>query len=122
MLTQSKRLFEQSTVLGVLCLVIAALIAPSAHAVIEEIVVTAQKREESVQDVPISVSAFDNSTLEERQIDTFSLISDNGPAAFAGCRYPGIFYRKANQPAACRRCYLPHAFQAVTRLRRANRL
>lgn len=39
---------------------------------IEEVVVTAQKRSESVQDVPISVSAFDASALEARQIDAFA--------------------------------------------------
>ena len=56
-------------------LVVAALIttAPQlVHAAIEEIVVTAQKRAESVQDVPISVSAFDAQAMEARQITSFS--------------------------------------------------
>lgn len=42
----------------------------NAQQVIEEIVVTAQKRAESIQDVPIAVSAFSQSELEYRQIDT----------------------------------------------------
>lgn len=50
-----------------------ALIAPSAYAqdanVIEELVVTAQKREESLQDVPIAVSAFNQESLDRQQID-----------------------------------------------------
>ncbi len=37
---------------------------------IEEIIVTAQKRAESIQDVPIAVSAFGEGDLEEKQIDT----------------------------------------------------
>ncbi len=38
-------------------------------AAIEEIVVTAQRREQSLQDVPIAVSAFTEDELAERQID-----------------------------------------------------
>ena len=63
------------------------LLFPVAHAEIEEIVVTAQKREESVQDVPISVSAFDNAALEARQIDTFSDLQFN---------VPNVSYSKGN--------------------------
>ena len=37
--------------------------------VIEELVVTAQKKEEALQDVPIAVSAFDQSALEKSKID-----------------------------------------------------
>lgn len=37
-------------------------------AAVEEIVVTAEKREASIQDVPIAVSAFSQESLEERQI------------------------------------------------------
>ncbi len=37
--------------------------------VIEEIVVTAQKREQSIQDVPISVSAFDSAFLDDAGVD-----------------------------------------------------
>ncbi|MDB5457466.1 MAG: TonB-dependent receptor, partial [Caulobacter sp.] len=37
--------------------------------VIEELVVTAQKKEEALQDVPIAVSAFSQDTLEAQKID-----------------------------------------------------
>jgi iron complex outermembrane recepter protein len=42
---------------------------PSYAAGIEEIVVTAQKREQSIQDVPISITAFDGELLEELNIN-----------------------------------------------------
>ena len=40
-----------------------------AQTVSDEIVVTAQKREESIQEVPIAISAFSEETLESRQIN-----------------------------------------------------
>ncbi|MBI1200320.1 MAG: TonB-dependent receptor [Phenylobacterium sp.] len=43
--------------------------AASAGNVIEELVVTAQKKEEALQDVPIAVSAFDQNALEKSKID-----------------------------------------------------
>jgi iron complex outermembrane recepter protein len=58
-----------------------------AHSAIEEIVVTAQKRAESIQDVPIAVSAFDAEALEARQIDTFSDLQFN---------VPNVSYTKTN--------------------------
>ena len=51
----------------------------ASQAAIEEVVVTAQKRAESVQDVPISVSAFDAAALDAQQIDTFSDLQFNVP-------------------------------------------
>lgn len=58
-----------------------------ANAAIEEIVVTAQRTNESIQDVPIAVSAFDGAALESRQIDTFSDLQFN---------VPNISYSKGN--------------------------
>ncbi len=48
-----------------------AFIATSIHAqsTIEEVIVTAQRTEQSLQDVPISVSAFSDEILTERQIE-----------------------------------------------------
>lgn len=40
--------------------------------VIQEIVVTAQKREQSLKDVPMSIAAFTGEVLEERRIEDFS--------------------------------------------------
>jgi outer membrane receptor protein involved in Fe transport len=68
------------------CLPLFMLAAP-ASAQIEEIVVTAQKRAQSAQDVPISVSAFDAAALEARQIDTFSDLQFN---------VPNVSYSKGN--------------------------
>ncbi|MDC1308015.1 TonB-dependent receptor [Pseudomonadales bacterium] len=42
--------------------------AHAASGMIEEVVVTAQRVEESVQDVPIAVSAFSGQMMEDRQI------------------------------------------------------
>ncbi len=59
----------------------------------DDIVVTAQKREQSIQDVPLAVSAFGTETLENRAVDdavdlSFSVpnltVSDNGSASLRG--------------------------------------
>ena len=47
----------------------AAAQTPAGANVIEELVVTAQKKEEALQDVPIAVSAFDQGALEKSKID-----------------------------------------------------
>ncbi len=51
-----------------------AFLATSIHAqaTIEEVIVTAQRTEQSLQDVPISVSAFTDEILTERQIEVAS--------------------------------------------------
>ena len=64
-----------------------SLLTPPVNAAIEEIVVTAQKREESLQDVPISVSAFNADQLDRKQIDTFSDLQFN---------VPNVSYTKGN--------------------------
>ena len=49
----------------------AALLAPmAAQAVVDEMVVSAERREEGIQTVPIAVSAFDTATLENLQINS----------------------------------------------------
>jgi iron complex outermembrane recepter protein len=59
----------------------------------DDIVVTAQKREQSIQDVPLAVSAFGSETLEARAVDdgvdlSFSVpnltVSENGSASLRG--------------------------------------
>ena len=58
------------TLSGVLALAAASLVsAQPAPRVIEEIVVTAQKREQGAQDVPIALSVFDARFLEDAGID-----------------------------------------------------
>ena len=46
---------------------------------IEEIVVTAQKRVENVQDVPIAISAFSNTALRERAVNDISALGALAP-------------------------------------------
>lgn len=51
----------------------------SSDSKLETIVVTAQKREENVQDVPIAISAFAGESLAERQISDVSAIGNITP-------------------------------------------
>jgi iron complex outermembrane recepter protein len=55
-----------------------ALAAP-AFAQVEEVVVTAQKRAEDVQTVPIAISAFSGDDLKAHQIDQFKDLQFNAP-------------------------------------------
>ena len=52
---------------------------PAHNRVVEEIVVTAQKREENLQDVPISVAAFSGDALEARGVDNPTALSTVTP-------------------------------------------
>lgn len=65
----------------------ASAIAQSSGGTIEEVIVTAQRTSESIQDVPIAVSAFNAEALEARQIDTFSDLQFN---------VPNVSYSKTN--------------------------
>lgn len=53
--------------------------SPSKNRFVEEIVVTAQKREENVQDVPISVTAFSGDLLAAQGIDDPSELANITP-------------------------------------------
>jgi len=46
---------------------------------LEEVVVTARKREESLQDTPISITAFGSADLEARQLTSIHQISESTP-------------------------------------------
>ena len=76
--------FSQSLLAFSVCLAL----QPSAFAqdtpsstdrIIEEITVTAQKREQSIQDVPVTISAYDGSFLEELGIAELDSLSDITP-------------------------------------------
>ncbi|MEQ1802760.1 MAG: TonB-dependent receptor [Gammaproteobacteria bacterium] len=56
-----------------------AIGAGPAAAEVEEIMVTAQRREESLQDVPLAVSAFNEDQIASRQIDVVKDIGQNVP-------------------------------------------
>jgi iron complex outermembrane receptor protein len=61
----------RNRVLSVPLLATALSLAVSAHAqgVLEEVMVTAEKREQSLQDVPIAISAFTNDDLRQQLVD-----------------------------------------------------
>ena len=73
--------------------------APAQDLIIEEIVVTATKRTENLQDVPIAVTAFDNTALTELGIQNFADFAMMTPnLSFKSFGYPGgatIFMRGA---------------------------
>ena len=79
--------------------------AANAQGVLEEIVVTARKREESLQDTPISVTAFTGDTLEAQHIDNLDAIASFTPnmefdssSTFSGSSGAGsIFIRGIGQ-------------------------
>ena len=63
-----------------LSVVATGLLFPAiSHAQIEEIVVTAQKREENLQDTPIAITAFTEESLEGRMINDISKLADFTP-------------------------------------------
>jgi len=74
-------LLNASTVTGVL--------NAESNATVEEIVVTARKKAESLQDVPVSVSAIREETLEERGINVFEDYLLQLPGVTAGGAGPG---------------------------------
>ncbi len=76
---------KAASVVTILCS--AALLAPVANAQIEEVVVTAERRAESLQDVSVSVSAFDEEALQLGGITDVSRLELLVPGlnyAFAG--------------------------------------
>lgn len=64
--------------------VVASLLSTSGFAQIEEIVVTAQKREQSLQDVPIAITAFSSSDVERLNAADVSDLQYSTPNLFVG--------------------------------------
>src|SRR5690349_9086725 len=60
-------------------LALAAAGAAHGQAVVEEVVVTAQKRAENVQDVPIAISAFTENALQARAVGNVAQLSNLAP-------------------------------------------
>jgi iron complex outermembrane receptor protein len=65
------------------------IVAGQSQATVEEIVVTARKKAESLQDVPVSVSALREETLEEKGINVFEDYLLQLPGVTAGGSGPG---------------------------------
>ena len=76
MINQNTKISSALTALAVVC--VTAFTGTLAHAQLEEIVVTAQKREASLQDTPISITAFDAAAIEAEGIFD---VRDMGPLA-----------------------------------------
>ena len=67
-------------------LISAAVAVPSvSYAQLEEVIVTSERREASVQDVPIAVSAFGEELVEQLQIDDALDLIHVVPNLFGGC-------------------------------------
>jgi outer membrane receptor protein involved in Fe transport len=65
------------------------IVAGQSQATVEEIVVTARKKAESLQDVPVSVSALSEETLEEKGVNVFEDYLLQLPGVTAGGSGPG---------------------------------
>ena len=80
MISSAPRSFNNSVVLP---LTVFGFLAAASSAVgaqgIEEIIVTAQKREQSLQDVPISITTFSGEFLEDSGIDTLQQLGQYTP-------------------------------------------
>ena len=69
----------RKTLTGASALALTLMLSPSAFAQLDEIVVTAQKREQSIQDVPISVTAIDSDYIDSRGITNIESLSSLAP-------------------------------------------
>jgi outer membrane receptor protein involved in Fe transport len=56
----------------------------AAQAVLEEVIVTAQKREQSLQDVPVAVSAFNEEMLKQSGVKDMFDLQANAPSLIVG--------------------------------------
>ena len=78
--TDSLHRFTLTTIFGVCCLCTPfSILAEDDGDVIEEIIVTAQRTAESIQDVPIAVTALTGEMLEEKQVINPSDLQINAP-------------------------------------------
>ncbi len=66
-------------ILALAAVCVSTPIGARAETVIEEVVVTAQRTEESIQDVPIAITALSDDMLRDRQVITVSDLQMNAP-------------------------------------------
>ena len=71
------------------CALMTAALSAPAYAQVEEIVITATKRAETSQNVPIAVAALGEDTLEELRVDVFTDYLVELPGVTAGGAGPG---------------------------------
>ena len=86
---QNKILPSLSALALVNASVFSGIVGAQSQATVEEIVVTARKKSESLQDVPLSVSAIREETLEERGVNVFEDYLLQLPGVTAGGSGPG---------------------------------
>jgi outer membrane receptor protein involved in Fe transport len=86
---QNKILPSLSTLALIHASVFTGIVGAQAQATVEEVVVTARKRTESLQDVPLSVSALQESDLEDRGVNVFEDYLLQLPGVTAGGSGPG---------------------------------
>lgn len=101
---RAARTFLLSTLLAGVCLPAGTALAQEAGASqdnSEEIVVTARRREEALQDVPVAVTAMSAAELERRQIDNIAQVGESvpnltfqtGAPTGTGASTPSVFIR-----------------------------
>ena len=64
-MTTNKKPLAQS----IAVIALSAMALDTAYAAIEEVTVTAQRRAQNIQDVPLAITALSEEELQERQID-----------------------------------------------------
>ena len=74
---------------GASAIAVSAALISTAHAQVDTIVVTATKRAENAQDIPVAVQALGSDTLDELRVDNFSDYLTQLPGVTAGGSGPG---------------------------------
>jgi len=90
-MSTTERDFRRSAILLAAGLLLLAIPAVPAAAVLEEIIVTAQKREQSIQDVPIAITAFSGRQLKELGFQDSTDIVNMTPGVAASGNIGGQF-------------------------------
>ncbi len=81
-MSHNQKLYRKLTGASLLALTIAAPFSAVQAQVLDEIIVTSQKREQTLQDVPISISAISGKTIENRSIDSLATLAGSMPNVF----------------------------------------
>ncbi|MCK5745200.1 MAG: TonB-dependent receptor, partial [Oricola sp.] len=74
---------------GASLIAVSAVLSTAAHAQVDQIVVTATKRVENAQDIPVAVQALGSESLDELRVDNFSDYLVQLPGVTAGGSGPG---------------------------------
>ena len=85
-----------STIVGMTMVIVCGTVFAQGSGVLEEVVVTAQKREESLQDVPISITVFSEENFNRRQVDMIGELANIVPSfefARPPSDSPGVTFR-----------------------------